>query len=274
MDTDKVKIIRSPGIRETYTLPEIYDLAFGFRDVPAEVDFLCEVAQKHLGRKLTSALEMACGPAYHTREMARRRLVADGLDLEPQMAAYARQVIAGQQLQAEIFQGDMRSFRSGKKYDLAYILLASFAQLESNQDILDHFNCAADLLVDRGVLVVETAHPRDFYGDEAGIVDKSWTITRGDVTVETNWGGDNQQYDPLTEVDDIVVSFTVTTPLGVTRYEFPDRYRRCSFQTFKALVKLSGRFKIVDIFGAFDTAIPFSTAPQSWRFIPVLQKIG
>jgi SAM-dependent methyltransferase len=274
MDIDKVKIIRSSGIRETYTLPEIYDIAFSFRDVASEVDFLCEVAQKHLGRKLTSALELACGPAYHTREMARRRLEADGLDLEPHMAAYARRLIAKDQLQAEIFQGDMKSFRSNRRYDLAYILLVSFAQLESNQDILDHFNCAADLLVDGGILVIETAHPRDFYGDETSIVDKSWTITRGDVTVETNWGGDNQQYDPLTEVDDIVVSFTVTTPQGVIRYEFPDKYRRCSFQTFKALVKLSGRFKIVDIFGAFDTAIPFSTAPQSWRFIPVLQKIG
>lgn len=274
MEPDKVKIIRSSGIRETYTLPEIYDIAFSYRDVSTEVDFLCEAAQKHLGRKLTSAIELACGPAYHTREMARRRLTADGLDLEPQMAAYARQLIAGEQLAAEIFQGDMRSFRPPRKYDLAYVLLVSFAQLESNQDILDFFACAADLLVDRGVLIIETVHPRDFYAEETTGVEKSWTITRGDIAVETNWGGDNQQYNPLTEVDDIVVSFTVTTSDGVTRYEFPDRYRRCSFQTFKALVRLSGRFKIVDLFGAFDTAVPFSTAPESWRFIPVLQKVG
>lgn len=273
MDPNKVRIIRSPGIRETYTLPEIYDIAFSYRDVPAEVDFLCQAAQKHLGRTVTSAIELACGPAYHTREMARRRLIADGLDLEPQMAAYARRLIAREQLQADILQGDMRSFRSQNKYDLAYLLLASFAQLETNQDILDFFDCAAGLLVDRGVLVIETAHPRDFYEDETTIVEKSWKVTRADITVETNWGGDNQQYDPLTEVDDIVVSFTVTTPDGVTRYEFPDRYRRCSFQTFKALVRLSGRFKIVDLFGAFDTSVPFSTEPRSWRFIPVLQKI-
>jgi hypothetical protein len=274
MDPEKVRIIRSLGIRETYTLPEIYDIAFSYRDVSAEVDFLCEAAQKHLGRRLTSAIELACGPAYHTREMARRRLIADGLDMEPQMAAHARRLIAKEQLQAEIMQGDMRSFRSQRKYDLGYLLLASFAQLESNQDILEFFSCAADLLVDRGVLIIETAHPRDFYGDEPTSVERSWAITRGDITVKTNWGGDNQQYNPLTEVDDIVVSFTVTTTDGVTRYEFPDRYRRCSFQTFKALVKLSGRFKIVDIFGAFDSSVPFSTEPRSWRFIPVMQKIG
>lgn len=266
-------IIRSSGLKESYSLPELYDIAFGFRDIPAQVDFLCEVAQKHLGRKLTSVLELGCGPAYHTREMARRNLIADGLDLGPEMAAYARTLVAAQELRAEIFEADMRSFRGVKKYDLACLLLASFAQLETNQDILDNFSCAADNLCDGGIYIIETVHPRDFYEDETSIVEKSWTMTRGDITVETNWGGNNQQYDPVTEVDDIVVSYTVTTPQGVVRYEFPDRYRRCTFQTFQALVALSGRFRIVDIFGAFDTGIPFSNNPKAWRFNPVLQKV-
>ena len=260
-------------MRKTYSLPEIYDIAFGFRDVPAEVDFLCETTQKHLGRRMESAMELACGPAYHTREMARRNLIAHGLDLEPAMVTYTRQLAAQELLAAEIYQGDMRTFTGARTYDLVYILMASFAQLETNQDILDNLNCAAELLSDGGIYIICTAHPRDFYGDEKKSAETHWTMTRGDSTVETSWGGENQQFDPLTEVDDIVVSFTVTTPEGTIRHDFPDRYRRCSMMTFQALVQLSGRFRIVEMYGALDSTLKLSNDPRCWRFVPVLKKI-
>jgi SAM-dependent methyltransferase len=266
------KIIRETAIRKTYSIPEIYDIAFDFRDVPGEVDFLLGVAEKYAGRKISSALEMACGPAYHTREMARRGLVADGLDLEPAMTAYTRRLVENEGLSCRIFEGDMRSFQTDRKYDLVYSLLASFAQLETNQDILDNFSCAADLLADGGIYIISTAHPRDFYGDEKPSVQTSWTMTRGDVTIETNWGGDNQQFNPLTEVDDIIVSFTVTDPRGTTQYEFPDRYRRCSIMTFQALIQLSGRFEIVDMYGDFDRNQKLTNDRACWRFMPILRK--
>lgn len=270
---DKPRIITASGFRQNYSLPEIYDIAFSFPDFPAETDFLLRVASDHLGRPVQSVIEMACGPAAHMRETARRGIAADGLDLSPEMVAFARTLVSSENLPSHIFEGDMRSFRGERKYDLAFCLMASFAQLLTNQDILDHFHCVADLLNDDGIFIIATAHPRDFYGDEPTSVSTSWTMTRGDLTVETNWGGDNQQFDPLTEVDDIIVSYLVTTPSGTTRYEFPDKYRRCSLQTFQALIDLSGRFKVVASYGGFDHDLPLSNHPTCWRFIPVLQKI-
>jgi hypothetical protein len=145
--------------------------------------------------------------------------------------------------------------------------------LLTNRDIIDNFNCAAEALSDGGIYIISTAHPRDFYGDEKQSAQTTWSMTRGDITVETNWGGDDQKFDPLTEIDDIVVSFTVTTPEGTTRYEYPDRYRRCSIMTFQALVELSGRFEIVDTYGAVDKNIKLSNDDACWRFVPVLRKI-
>lgn len=273
-ENKKIKIVRDSALGNTYTLPEIYDIAFDFRDVSAEVDFLLEIASQHLGREVRSVMELACGPAYHTREMARRGLIADGLDLEPKMVRYTRGLVDRELLSSEIFCGDMRSFSSSKRYDLVYILMASFAQLETNQDIIDNFRCAADLLVPGGVYIISTAHPRDFYGDEKKSTQTEWEMTRGAVTVKTCWGGHDQRFDPMTEVDDIVVSFEVTTPEGTTRYEFPDRYRRCSLLTFDALVRLSGKFAIVDWYGDFNREIRLSNDPACWRFIPVLKKIS
>lgn len=267
-----IKIIRAKGLRQTYTLPEIYDIAFDFRDVPKQVDFLLDIAETHLGRNVSSALELACGPGYHTREMARRGLVSDGLDLEPNMVAYTQKLVEEEGLSCIIHKGDMRRFTTDRKYDFVYCLMASFAQLLTNDDILHNFACAADLLADGGIYIISTAHPRDFYGDGDSAPQINWTMTRGYTTVEACWGGDDQQFDPLTEIDDILVSFTVTTPVGTTRYEFPDRYRRCSIMTFDALVKLSGRFDIVDLYGEFDKDLKLSNDRTCWRFIPVLKK--
>lgn len=258
---------------ETFTLPEIYDIAFDFRDVPEEVDFLSGIAEKYLGHKVQSAFEMACGPAYHAREFGRRGLISAGLDLEPAMVKYTQDLVAKENSKADIIEGDMRFYKSKTKYDLVYMLMASFAHLLTNKDIVDNLNCAADLLPDGGIYIISAAHPRDFYGDEKSTTQTSWEMTRGDITVETCWGGDDQQFDPLTEIDDILVSFDVTSPDGKKRHEFPDQYRRCSIKTFEALVELSGRFEIVDRYGALNTNIKLSNASECWRFVPILRKV-
>jgi SAM-dependent methyltransferase len=256
----------------TYSLPQIYDIAFDFRDVPGEVDFLLNGFRKHTGREAGSALELACGPGYHVREMARRSIVSDGLDLEPAMVDYTRGLITGEGLKADIFEGDMRTYRSAKKYDLVYSLLASFAHLTTNQDILDNFECAASMLNDGGLYIISTAHPRDFYGEEESALKTFWEMERDGIKVVTDWGGSGQALDPLTECDDVVISFTVTQDGRTMQYEFPERLRRCSMQTFLALVRLSGQFEIVDLLGDFDLDCKLTNSPDASRLVAVLEK--
>lgn len=257
-----------------YSLPQIYDIAFDFRDVPGECDFLLRVAGDQLGRPVRSAIELACGPGYHVREFARRNLISHGLDNSPEMVTYANELMTKEKLDTEIHPGDMRSWQSDRKYDFAYILIASFAHLLTNRDILDHLNCVADILNDDGLYIISTAHPRDFWHEAHGAVnDTSWTQTRDGLTVTTNWGGTNQQFDPLTEIDDVVISFDIEWGGQTTRHGFPTQLRRLSFQTFMALVQLSGRFAVVDMYGDFDLDTKLSNDPASVRFVPVLKKL-
>ncbi len=256
-----------------YTLPELYDIAFDFRDVPAEVDFFQKVSREYRGGPIDLALELACGPAYHVREFARRGIVSHGLDLEPAMVTYANGLIAEERLDAVVHHGDMRTHRSEQKYDFVYMLMASYAHLLTNQDMLDNFECVANLLNEGGLYLIQTAHPRDFWGEEEPTLKTSWQMTRGDITVETDWGGNNQQFDSLTEVDDLVVSYTVTAHGETRRHQFPDRLRRCSMGTFLALLRSSGRFEIVDMFGDFALDEKLTTARSSVRFVPILRKI-
>ncbi len=255
-----------------YSIPELYDIAFDFRDIPSEVDFLLERCRHFRGVNAKSTLELACGPAYHVREMARRKLIAHGLDLEPAMVTYAQSLIDKAELDGTIFESDMRHFDTGRNYDLIYILMASFAHLRTNRDIVDNLNCVADHLTDGGIFIISTAHPRDFYGDEPSSTQNSWSMSRGDVSVETSWGDDSDTFDPLTEIDNVTIQFAVTTPEGTHIHRYPDRLRRLSIMTFYALVELSGRFEIVDQYGALTTELPLTNDRECWRFVPILQK--
>jgi len=256
----------------TYSLPHIYDIAFDFRDVQGEVDFLCRVAEKQLGYPVRSAIELACGPAYHAREFARRGLVSTGLDLSPEMVSYSQGLVREQSLTANIVEADMRSYRSEQKYDLAYILIASFAHLLTNHDILDNFSCVADLLNENGVYVIVTAHPRDFWGVGERYAKTHWTMERDGVVVITDWGGAEDHFDPLTEIDDVTVTFDVTVNSETTTYKCPERLRRLSFQSFQSLVQQSGRFEIAQLLGDLDESVLLTNENESGRLVAVLRK--
>ena len=66
-----------------------YDMVFN-RDVSRDVDFLQQAYRLHAGGELSAVLDVACGPGYHARACAQRGLHGAGLDLRPEMIAYAR----------------------------------------------------------------------------------------------------------------------------------------------------------------------------------------
>lgn len=255
-----------------YALPLIYDIAFGDRNFAGEVDFLLQAGEKHLGRPIASAIELACGPAYHCREIARRGILSEGQDLSEEMVEYANQLIAYEGLAAKVYQSDMRRWHAPRKYDLACCMLVSFAHLLTNDDIVDHLNCVAELLTEGGIYIISHAHPRDFYGSGEPEVERTWRAERNGVLVETDWGGGSQSFDPITEVDELTITYTVTAEGHTDTFQSMERLRRLSYQTFLALVKLSGRFEIAAMLGDFDMNIPLQSQ-EAVRMVALLRRI-
>lgn len=256
----------------TYSLPLFYDIAFGDRNVEGECDFLLNASEIHLGRPIESALELACGPGAHFRAMAKTGILSDGMDLSPEMVAYANQLAANERLSATAFEGDMRQWASPRKYDLAYCLLVSFAHLLTNEDILAHFSCVANLLSPGGIYIISHAHPRDFYGSGEPSIERTWVAERDGITVETDWGGEHQRFDPIAEIDELTISYTVTTDGNSERFESTERLRRLSYQTFLALIRLSGRFELAATYGDFDIGRRLDS-DDAIRLLAVLRKI-
>ena len=76
-----------------YADPELYELAFGFRDFDNEAAFLARMCRTHAGREMRSVLELGAGPAWHSVSCVTTQgpCVAVALDNAPAMLARASQ---------------------------------------------------------------------------------------------------------------------------------------------------------------------------------------
>src|SRR5688572_18650737 len=105
------------------------------RDVSREVDFLIDTYRHFKGGEPQSILDIACGPGYHAREIARRGIRAVGLDLRPEMIEFAREKDAQEGLSLEWHAADMRNFDIDAPVDVAGTMFDSLDALTKNDDI-------------------------------------------------------------------------------------------------------------------------------------------
>jgi SAM-dependent methyltransferase len=259
-----------PGI---YDEPEFYEAACAYRDVPAEVDALLRWAGLHRGPDAgppRSVLELAAGPAEHSRELARRGLGATALDLNPAMCARARDLAKAAGISLTVVEADMRDFSLPGHADLAVTMLNSLCHLLTLDDMLRHLGCVARHLSEDGLYIMELAHPADFLAAEHR-TSSEWNTEVGDGLVSVRWGA-HDQIDPVTQITREHVSVTYHKRGGSVRTVtdvVPNRFWTAT--ELIAAIRLAGRFTVVASYGDFDADLPVG-APEAWRMILVLRR--
>lgn len=230
-----------------YDLPDCYDALFP-RDYAAECDFFeaCLARHGRVGAE-RSFLELGCGPARNARELSGRGHRAVGLDLSPDMVAYARQAAQQQGVALEVLQGDMTDFSLSRPVALAACLWDTLLVIVDNDTMVRHLRTVAKNLLPGGIYVIETSHPRTFLTQARSSVYRART---GDLEVELAWGDPGDPYDSITQVH------TTTTQITVRRGEqvlvdqrqlLPQRWYQV--QELRALIELSGAFSAVHFYG-------------------------
>lgn len=74
-----------------YDNPKYYEIAFSFRDIPAEVDVFEECFKRFSRILVKSVLELGCGNSPHMEELIKRGYQYNGLDLSKAMLEYSKQ---------------------------------------------------------------------------------------------------------------------------------------------------------------------------------------
>ncbi len=255
-----------------YSRPEVYEIAFSFRDYKIAVDFICDAVRLAGMDQIGSMVELGCGPGQYCLEFARRGTESAGIDLAPEMVAYARAKAEAERLPCRLLEADMRHVRLEKPVNLAVCMMATIHLLLTNRDILEHLDSVADNLTDNGLYLIEMTHPRDMLTSEKSTGDK-WEMERDGIKVTTDWGSD-ATIDPLTEISDVTVRYKVEHRGECETLEGRDPFRLISLGLMRALIDQNGRFKIAAMYGDLDIKQPFDNSKKSWRMILLLRKFA
>lgn len=242
-----------PAHDRLYEHARYYDVAFGFRNVPAEMDLLLALHRELRGRDAESFLELAAGPAAHAREAAHRGLRAVAVDLSEGMRRYANDQAARERVYLDYRLGDMRGFALGAPCDLAALLMDSASYLLDEASTRDHLRATAAALEPCGVYVVEIARP--------GAAVTSWTSSRDGIEVEFTWGC------PEDAPGEVTVRMRYRN--GSRQGEVVDLapQRAWSPEAWRAVVEASGAFRTARELGGLEPG-------RDWRYVSVLQKLG
>ena len=107
---------RTPANRPYHWLAQYYERLFSVSRAP--LDLQREHVLGPILPQVTSACDLACGPATTALDFARRGIQTFAVDLSPQMCRAARENARRARLPVRVFRGDMRSFRLPRPVDL------------------------------------------------------------------------------------------------------------------------------------------------------------
>lgn len=272
-----------------YSLPALYDLAFGYRNYEDEVSFLIETHERLTQRPPSSVLELAAGPARHCLTALSQNSIsaATAVDLSPEMVEYARTLaeeeFSDQQRQAlSLVCGDMRNLTLGEaedSFDTAWILLGSLQHLQTNQDVLACFSCLHSLLKNKGTLLLELPHPRETFS-MGECTKNGWQVPLDDVNgdecgeLQIVWGDQGDALDEIAQVRQFTVAFKLLEN-GKTVQDVQQvvPMRLFTAQEIDALATCAG-FQVVAHYGALATdLVDVQDEDEAFRLICVLQKV-
>lgn len=255
----------------TALTPELYELAFSYRDYEAEVDFIELCWQRHASTDNTCVLDIACGIGEHLHQLCLRGYDCCGFDIDERMVEFATAKFAAEELPIEVWTADMRDFEVERPFGLATNMLTSANLLLTNEALENHLRLVARALEPGGIYLLEMFHPRA-YGFGPDILAYAWEVQRDDVHLECDLHHQRKPLDPIRQCQETTMHIAVTKGGKTEVIEHRRRQRVYLYHEFRAIVGCTRNFEILDCFGAFNAGRKLDNSQRSWRMIPVLRR--
>ena len=217
-----------------YSLPPLYDLAFGYRNYDEEVNFLLDVHEKYSKTTNTeeegmNILELAAGPARHSLSALSQHPSSKvssmiALDLNTDMVNYGCEnadyelgIGGGRRDDFTYVKGDMRytTDYTTKILDSAWLLLGSMQHLVSNDDIISCLTSLHSIIKPGGTVIIELPHPRETFcmGE---MTKNGWSVPLEDDEereygkLDILWGDENDVFNEIQQIRHFTVGLSLT----------------------------------------------------------------
>ncbi|MFA6601567.1 MAG: class I SAM-dependent methyltransferase [Candidatus Paceibacterota bacterium] len=230
---------------QVYDNPKYYEIAFSFRNISKEVDFIEQVIAKESRIPVKTFLEIASGNSPHMEELCKRGYGYIGLELSKQMIQYSREIIKKSVLQAEIVEGDMIKFTLPKSVDCALLFLGSF-YVKSDEELQSHLDSAANAVRGGGLYILDGAV--SFYPED--IRKQSWEMIEGNIKVVTTY--DLKWIDRAENISEAKITLDVDENGEKKMIEHLEIRKIYSVDEFTRKAKETDKWEYVSSFGDFD----------------------
>lgn len=255
--------------QELYQRAVYYDIALE-RDISHEVAFICAAYQKYTGKPVQSVLDLACGPGYHARALAKQQVCAVGLDLRPEMVAFAQKKALAEGLDIHWLAADMRQFTLPAPVDMAICMFDAIDALTCNDDLIHHLQAVARNLNPGGLYLIDLTHPRRIsHTYNEPFIYKG---QRNGLGVRIVWGTNEPTYDLITNIARTAIEIQVNDHGREFVIEDVADERLLYPQEIILLAKLAGVFDIVGWHGSYNLNQPLDHSDASTNMIAILQK--
>jgi SAM-dependent methyltransferase len=203
-----------------------YDAVYSFKDYAAEAAKVDALIKERNPRART-LLDVACGTGKHLEHL-RGRYDAEGLDLDPELLAIARERLPG----IPLHEDDMTKFDLGRRFDAVLCLFSSIGYARTIEDLNRAVVSMAAHVARSGVLVVEPWLTPDAWQDDhlgAVFVDEpDLKIARVNLSERDG------------RLSRFVFHYLVLTSEGVERFEEPHELGLFTHDEYDAAFRAAG----------------------------------
>jgi SAM-dependent methyltransferase len=251
--------------------PEIFNLAFSYRDFGNECDHFEYNWQKATESENHKILDVACGPGGHIEQFCARGYDCTGIDYDPAMIAFCTERFANTPYSVSLHQKDLVSFELEETYGLALNLLNTANDILTNKEFVTHLKSVGAALDTGGIYILEMAHPKEI-SQQGQVPTRTWEINRESQIINAELRYSQERFDPINQTRDCTLQVRVENGDQDKIYTDTRKNRIYLFQEFMALVELAGCFEFVTCYGTFNSAVMLNDERRAMRMIPVLRK--
>ncbi len=262
MAMSSVLALRSKKTMDSYRIiANYYDRSYEAKPHLEDLPFYIDFANQNGG----PILELGCGTGRILLPIARSGIEITGLDISEYMLAVLKEKLADEtnevKAKVTLHHGDIRSFKTEKKYALVTIPFRALQHMYSISDQIAALNSAKDSLSGNGLLIFDVFNPH-FDKVYAGI---------GEEYLDFEWtSGDSQikRYFRKDSIDKKNLSFTGAFIFRTYRdnqlileEEDPIKMSFYTFPHLQLLFKIVG-LEIVETFGSFKKEDLTGNSPE------------